>query len=82
MVITLWLTGACVWVTEVSSVTVSIILAATGVTFQVTDGIGIGTVQGIVMATWTAPIISLTVSPTESTVVIVSVTDLVPASTE
>jgi len=46
--------GVCLMVAEVSNITVIIILTATGVTVQVTDRLGVGTVQVIVVATWTA----------------------------
>ena len=43
--------GVCLMVAEVSNITVIIILTATGVTVQVTDRLGVGTVQVIVVAT-------------------------------
>jgi len=82
VVITLWLTGVSVRVAEVSHITVSISLATTGVAVQVADRLGVGTVQAVIVATLATSILGSTVSPTEGTVIISRVADLVPSSTE
>jgi len=75
-------TGVSVRVAEVSNLAVIIILAATGVAVLVADRLRVGTVQAIVVATLATSISSSTVSPTEGTVIIQSVAELVPAITD
>lgn len=74
--------GVSVRVAEVSNLAVIVILAATGVAILVADRLRVGTVQAIVVATLATPISCSTVSPTEGTVIIQSVAELVPAITE
>jgi len=75
-------TGVSVRVAEVRNLTVIIILAATSVTVLVADWLRVGTVQAIVVATLATSISSSAVSPTEGTVIIQSVAELVPTITE
>jgi len=77
-----WLTSVGVRVAEVANIAIIVILTATGVGVLVTDRLGVGTVETIIVATWTAAICRSTVTTTEEAVVVFSVTKLVKTSTE
>jgi len=49
-----WLASVGFSVAEVSNITVSVLVTSTSVGSLVTDRLGVGTVEIVIMATWTA----------------------------